>query len=441
MLILPRAIARDVIDTRNRSQMSIIADILEAAKDEGEYGASRTKIMYKAFLSYEQLKQYLPILIDNEVLHYDEETRTLKITEKGFRFLQIYHEIRKHTMEEQKTTTTTNLGAERKKEKEVVPEIRIANRDNNNNKPLARLLIVDDDSDIVKVLKHGLEINGYDVDAYSSSQKALDSFKPNTYDLAILDIRMPALSGFQLYREIKRRDSAITVCFLSAFEVHPSEFENMFPSMSEVKTIIRKPVSINHLIREIIPLLRISAIARAYSGEHLLVAFETPQELIEQSLQFLKTGLLKQEEDILLVTDELPKNAIREKIAKEWNIADVNSLEEQGRITLMTFAEWHLIDNKFDAKRGKTMMLKMAQKALDKGRKGLRFANDANSFFVRGMIGELVDWELSFEKQFDLPITFLCAYSEDNVINQLDNSTMKVIQQQHNRMRLPRYTA
>ena len=295
-----------------------------------------------------------------------------------------------------------------------------------------RILLVDDEVDILHVLKRGLEINGFQVEGYSSPQEVLVSFKPSTYDLAILDIRMPGLSGFQLYREIRKIDPTITACFLSAFEVHPNEFKIVFPSMMEVKAIIKKPVSINHLLREITPLLRISAIARARSGEHFLVAFETPQELIEQSLQFLKIGLLEKDEDILLVSDELPKDRIRERIAKEWNI-DVKNLEENGRITLMTFPEWHLIDGKFDIKRSKTMMVKMVRKALDRGRKGFRSVVDMNPFFSTGMLRHLVSWESSLEKQFDLPITSLCAYSKDN-IKQFDNSVMAVVQQHHNRM-------
>lgn len=295
-----------------------------------------------------------------------------------------------------------------------------------------RILLVDDEVDILHVLKRGLEINGFQVEGYSSPQEVLVSFKPSKYDLAILDIRMPGLSGFQLYREIKKLDPTITACFLSAFEVHPNEFKIVFPSMMEVKAIIKKPVSINHLLREITPLLRISAIARARSGEHFLVAFETPQELIEQSLQFLKIGLLEKDEDILLVSDELPKDRIRERIAKEWNV-DVKNLEENGRITLMTFPEWHLIDGKFDIKRSKTMMVKMVRKALDRGRKGFRSVVDMNPFFSTGMLRHLVSWESSLEKQFDLPITSLCACTRDKV-EQLDNSAIVVVQQHHNRM-------
>lgn len=292
--------------------------------------------------------------------------------------------------------------------------------------------MVDDEVDILHVLKRGLEINGFQVEGYSSPQEVLVSFKPSKYDLAILDIRMPGLSGFQLYREMRKIDPTITACFLSAFEVHPNEFKIVFPSMMEVKAIIKKPVSINHLLREITPLLRISSVARARSGEHFLVAFETPQELMEQSLRFLKIGLLEKNEDILLVTDELPKNTIRERIAKEWNV-DVESLEQNGRITLMTFPEWHLIDGKFDIKRSKTMMVKMVRKALDRGRKGFRSVVDMNPFFSTGMIQHLVSWESSLEKQFDLPITSLCACTRDKV-EQLDNSAIVVMQQHHNRM-------
>jgi hypothetical protein len=149
-------------------------------------------------------------------------------------------------------------------------------------------------------------------------------------------------------------------------------------------------------------------------------------------LQFLKTGLLENGEDILLVTDELPKDRILEKIAKEWNV-DASTLEAKGRITLMTFREWHLIDDKFDIKRSKTMMTKMVWKSIEGGRKGLRSVGDMNPFFSNGMIQELVTWESSSEKQFELPVTSLCAYIRDNV-EQLDNSGIVVIQKHHNRI-------
>ena len=63
-----------------------------------------------------------------------------------------------------------------------------------------RIILVDDETDILHVLKCGLEVNGFDVDAFASSQEAINSFKPDKYDIAILDIRIPGLNGFALYR-------------------------------------------------------------------------------------------------------------------------------------------------------------------------------------------------------------------------------------------------
>jgi DNA-binding response OmpR family regulator len=126
-----------------------------------------------------------------------------------------------------------------------------------------RILLVDDEPDVVEVFERGLKLVGMRVDAYTSPQEALQCFKPNTYDLAILDIRMPDMTGFQLHREMKKRDPSITTCFLSAFEIQADEFKSVFPSMDGVKAIIKKPISINELLNEIASFLKIPAAARA----------------------------------------------------------------------------------------------------------------------------------------------------------------------------------
>jgi len=72
-----------------RSRTEIVGNILEAANG----GATKTKIMYKAFLSYVQLKEYLSILIENNLLEYINGTRIFKTTEKGLNFLKMHNEI------------------------------------------------------------------------------------------------------------------------------------------------------------------------------------------------------------------------------------------------------------------------------------------------------------------------------------------------------------
>ncbi|MFY3742129.1 MAG: putative transcriptional regulator [Candidatus Nitrosomirales archaeon] len=56
-------------------------------------GVTKTKIMYKAFLSYAQLKEYLTILIENGLIGHDKENAVFKITRKGIRFMGIYEQM------------------------------------------------------------------------------------------------------------------------------------------------------------------------------------------------------------------------------------------------------------------------------------------------------------------------------------------------------------
>ncbi|MFL6321397.1 MAG: winged helix-turn-helix domain-containing protein [Nitrososphaeraceae archaeon] len=72
-----------------RSRTDIFGLILEAANG----GATKTRIMYKAFLSYAQLKEYLGVLLQNEVLEYEDETQLIRTTEKGIRLLQMYNQF------------------------------------------------------------------------------------------------------------------------------------------------------------------------------------------------------------------------------------------------------------------------------------------------------------------------------------------------------------
>ena len=72
-----------------RSRTEIVGNILDAANG----GATKTKIMYIAFLSYNQLKDYLSILIENNLLEYIEGTKTFKTTEKGLNLLKMHNEM------------------------------------------------------------------------------------------------------------------------------------------------------------------------------------------------------------------------------------------------------------------------------------------------------------------------------------------------------------
>lgn len=110
-----------------------------------------------------------------------------------------------------------------------------------------RILIVDDEPDITSSLKVGLERKGFQVDAFNDPRKALVDFKPNHYDMVFLDIRMPQMNGFELYRQLRAKDADVPIAFLTAFDVYQNEFKKMFPDM-KVDRLLRKPIGISELV-------------------------------------------------------------------------------------------------------------------------------------------------------------------------------------------------
>jgi DNA-binding response OmpR family regulator len=121
-----------------------------------------------------------------------------------------------------------------------------------NSKPekKLRILVVDDEDDILQVIKKGLELEGFDVTTYNSPETALSEYRPGEYDLVLADIRMPRLSGFELYREIKKVDKKAKVCFITAFEIYYDEFRRVFPKL-HVNCFIRKPITMKELAKAV----------------------------------------------------------------------------------------------------------------------------------------------------------------------------------------------
>ena len=120
-----------------------------------------------------------------------------------------------------------------------------------------RILLVDDEADVTETFSLALEDSGlYEVHTYNNPIAALSQFKPNFYDLALLDIRMPRLNGFELYNEIQRRDTHIKVCFISANSIGEDALRKQFPSF-KIKCFLPKPIAIKVLLEKLeIELLR-----------------------------------------------------------------------------------------------------------------------------------------------------------------------------------------
>jgi DNA-binding response OmpR family regulator len=137
----------------------------------------------------------------------------------------------------------------------------------NNNNTNNRILLVDDEPDITTVFSLGLEDNGFRVNAFNDPLQVLSDFKSGLYDLALIDYKMPSMNGFELYREIKKIDDKLKVCFITAFEVYYEQLKKEFQSSvnttstspsspqsreeKKVNCFIQKPIDVDELVKRI----------------------------------------------------------------------------------------------------------------------------------------------------------------------------------------------
>ena len=118
------------------------------------------------------------------------------------------------------------------------------------SKSRIRILLVDDEFDITFTFKKGLEDNGFEVDSFNDPQIALSNFTAGTYDIALIDIKMPKINGFDLYRKLRNTDYKVKYCFMTAYEVYYETLKKDYPTIN-VGCFIKKPIDITDLVKEI----------------------------------------------------------------------------------------------------------------------------------------------------------------------------------------------
>jgi CheY-like chemotaxis protein len=119
-----------------------------------------------------------------------------------------------------------------------------------------QLLIIDDDPDITLTFKQGLETVSenneklFEVYSFNDPIDALSNFEPNFYDLLLIDINMPKMNGFELSKQVLKRDLNVKVCFMSSGQINEEALRENYPMLS-IGCFIRKPVEIKELVRKL----------------------------------------------------------------------------------------------------------------------------------------------------------------------------------------------
>ena len=115
-----------------------------------------------------------------------------------------------------------------------------------------RILIIDDEPDVTMTLRKVLEQSGYSTDSYTDPVAAYKNFRDGLYDLVLLDIKMPVVDGFLLYQKIRRTDSRVKICFLTATEFFYERIrqEHGLGGFKQ-ESFLKKPIEIENLIHAI----------------------------------------------------------------------------------------------------------------------------------------------------------------------------------------------
>jgi DNA-binding response OmpR family regulator len=133
-----------------------------------------------------------------------------------------------------------------------------------------RILVVDDEKNVRFTVTHALRSDGYEVDAAASGTEGLDRTSQERYDLILVDLRMPGMTGIDMLRELRRRDPEMPAVIITAYGVPQQLVE-----AAELGAIdcIRKPFSIQTIravVRDVLE--RDARMSAATYEEHIRCA-------------------------------------------------------------------------------------------------------------------------------------------------------------------------
>ncbi len=110
-------------------------------------------------------------------------------------------------------------------------------------------MIIDDDKDITDLFATYLESNGYNINAYTNPLAAINNFRKNSYDLILLDLKMPTMDGMTIYHKIKEIDNNVIVCFTTADINYIKQLQKGIIDIEKI--VLYKPVLLKDLKNKI----------------------------------------------------------------------------------------------------------------------------------------------------------------------------------------------
>jgi DNA-binding response OmpR family regulator len=108
---------------------------------------------------------------------------------------------------------------------------------------MPRILLVDDEQDNLDMFCDMLSLEGFTVNGYTDPETALSDFKPDFYDLVILDYLLPNLNGLQLFDKLREKDKSVRAVLLTAGQE--------LVEVGNIEDVIKKPIYPSKLVQRI----------------------------------------------------------------------------------------------------------------------------------------------------------------------------------------------
>ena len=210
----------------------VISRILENLDENGPM--KKTRLATAAGLNFNVCKRYLDLLEPIGWIILDPEPR---ITETGKQIREV--------LSNPKVTLTNRTFKRRTRPKGSLP---VERRRPVEAVPAGTIMVVDDEQDVALTYESFLRQRGYNAKSYLDPYSALKAFadNPNSFDLVVLDIRMPDMNGLQLCQSLRVMNERCKFLFVSALDA-AAELSSMLPGI-EQSQIIRKPVELERFI-------------------------------------------------------------------------------------------------------------------------------------------------------------------------------------------------
>jgi hypothetical protein len=148
-------------------------------------------------------------------------------------------------------------------------------------------------------------------------------------------------------------------------------------------------------------------------GDHVLGIFKD-EDKIDSGFDYLKDGF-ERKEAIMMMTDELSKEEIRNRLSQSWKINNLDELEANRSIILKTPQEMLFPQGNFQVKLNVAIWKEWTDTVREYGKSSLRIFADSSCVMKHGFVNEVHKLENALDEKFDYPCTILCAYTPDDI--------------------------